>query len=293
LARSLLTELLREGAAHLAEIRSDAPQLEAEHLLAHLLRIPRARLALADDAELTPSLVAAYRELLARRSAREPLQYVLGHTPFADLDLQVGPGVLIPRPETEVLVGELLREWRGGERSGRRGSPFDLIDVGTGSGAILYALLSALPEWRGLGVDRSRAALEWARRNRPTALRERASLVAGDLLESIRLPRGSVWIVAANLPYIPRGELSNLEPEVRDHEPWLALDGGPDGLDLVRRVHPVAAELLAPGGLLALELATDQPERVARELHAGGFFPSLRIYSDWTSRPRGVIARRG
>ena len=294
--RAAIARLLLEAARSLAAIESDAPRAEAEHLLAFATGVTRARLALLDDAALTHAARERFAGLLGRRLSREPLQYILGDVPFAGLDLAVGPGVLIPRPETEALVLEITRELEALESEPSflaSPSPRWMIDAGTGSGAILYALLARAPGWRGVGVDISAEALRYAAKNRPQEQRERAFLLRGDLLQALSPHgRGSVWIVTANLPYIPRGELEALAPEVREHEPPLALDGGEDGLDLVRRLWPEAARILRPHGVLALELAIDQPERVANELAASGAFSLARTIHDWSGRPRGVIARR-
>jgi release factor glutamine methyltransferase len=254
--------------------------------------------------------------------------------PFCELELEVGPGVLIPRGETEVLVDQVARaaaeiggdapapDRRGGdgapagtkENGARpaRGRPAPLlVDVGTGSGAILLALLQRLPGWIGIGTDRSLSALAWARRNRarigrsPASARgpasaavpapetersERAFLVRGELCAGIR--RGSAAVVVSNPPYIRSGELAELAPEIRNHEPHEALDGGEDGLDVVRLLVPEAAAALRPGGILALELAPDQPEVVREWIVARAEFQRATVFQDLAGRPRGVLARK-
>ena len=175
--------------------------------------------------------------------------------------------------------------------SASRSRPPLLIDIGTGSGAILLACLHRLPGWRGFGTDPSAAAMAWARRNRD-ALKfdDRAALLRGDLCQALR--PGSADFVVSNPPYIRREELADLAPEIREHEPREALDGGEDGLEVVRRLIPGAAAALRPGGWLALELAPDQPETVRALLADRGDFDSLRIFQDLAARPRGVLARR-
>lgn len=360
--RRFVQSLVRDAAERLAGIEAGDPRLEAEHLMAAALGVDRkGYLALGDEDPLDDRMPARFEVLLTRRLSRVPLQYVLGTAAFCELDFEVGPGVLIPRSETEVLV-ERVHAWAAGEgaiddlvstrpsRAAVSTAPFRtslptdlsrapwLVDVGTGSGAILLTLLHRLPAWRGLGVDVSGDALSYARRNRDRvlgrgALREgerpdrtmlragssgerehldrtavgpgsprggghpgRAAFVRGNLLDPIA-PRGRddrprIRIVVSNPPYIPSGELGDLAPEIRDHEPRSALDGGPDGLDRVREICEAAGEVLEPGGLLALELAVEQPERITNHLAGLGGFTRIEIYRDLTGRTRGVLARK-
>jgi len=303
-----LSTFLRQAADRLRGIGAGNPRLEAEYLAAHALGVERIDLFRRHDEEPLPSEAAERLEqLLRRRLAREPLQYVLGNVPFCDLLLEVGPGTLIPRSETEILVERVVEaaremtavattmaEGRASAMvaaSASRSRPPLLIDIGTGSGAILLACLHRLPGWRGFGTDPSAAAMAWARRNRD-ALKfdDRAALLRGDLCQALR--PGSADFVVSNPPYIRREELADLAPEIREHEPREALDGGEDGLEVVRRLIPGAAAALRPGGWLALELAPDQPETVRALLADRGDFDSLRIFQDLAARPRGVLARR-
>ncbi len=262
--------------------------LEAQYLLAFALGVTRVTLLRMSDADaLSDPGVARFEDLMRRRLSREPLQYILGTVPFCDLDLLIGPGCLIPRGETEILV----------ERASQalQALPADLpkllVDVGTGSGAILLAMLRRMRDWRGIGTDTSTTALDWAGRNRERArLEERADLVQGDLLSGI-MDR-SAGAVVSNPPYIPRGDFLFLAPEIRNHEPWEALDGGVDGLQCVRRLIPGAARVLAPGGLIALELAPDQPGSVAGILKQSGGFREISVHDDLAGRPRVLLAWR-
>jgi release factor glutamine methyltransferase len=324
--------LLRDATARLADIDAGNPRLEAEYLLAQALSIGRPALLARDPVvPIGPETEARFAGLLARRLARQPLQYVLGTVPFAGLDLVIGPGALIPRGETEVLVEEVAASLRPGEPAGLAGGdglPLDsrgadrpgdgaplLIDVGTGSGAILLGLLSRLPGWRGIGIDTSPAALAWARRNvvrAADALARRAEVAAdqfppgvartlppaglppamllrGDLLSAIRT--ASADAVISNPPYVRSAEIPDLAPEIREHEPPEALDGGPDGLDPFRRLAPEAARVLRWGGLFAVELAPDQPGPAAELLRATGAFEAIRVFRDLAGRERGVLAR--
>ena len=281
------SSLLRRAVERLRGIEAGNPRLEAEYLAAAALGIERIELLRRRaDEPFPPAAVELFERLLARRLARAPLQYVLGTAPFCDLLLEVGPGTLIPRSETEVLVERVVEVVRGTEAS----APL-LVDVGTGSGAILLACLHALPAWKGVGLDRSPEALRWTQRNRDAlGFTSRAALFRGDLCAALR--PGSADLVVSNPPYIRRAELPDLAPEIRDHEPRSALDGGEDGLEVVRRLVPEAEAALCRGGWLALELAPDQPAAVAEALQSGGHFDPVRIFSDLAARPRGVLARK-
>ena len=282
------TVLLRDAARRLAGIGAGNPRLESEYLLAAALGCARIDLFRRDPRAPVPEEArAAFEALLARRFAREPLQYVLGRAPFCELELELGRGALIPRGETEVLVDLVTAEARRLPPT----VPKVLADIGTGSGAILLALLHRLPDWYGVGIDPEPAALNWASRNRLGAgLAQRAELTRGDLTNCLR--PGRLGIVVSNPPYIRTGEIPDLAPEIREHEPRSALDGGEDGLEVVRRLLPGAAEALASGGLLAVELAPDQPPVVAALLEREGPFRQVRVFRDLADRPRGILARR-
>jgi release factor glutamine methyltransferase len=293
-----IRELLRDAAERLWEIGAGNPRLEAEYLLAHAFGIERPAL-LGRDPGLAagPDAEVGFEALLARRLGREPLQYVLGTVPFAGLDLVIGPGTLIPRGETEVLVERVAAALRPGDGPAHDGNSAPLpvhapllVDVGTGSGAIVLALLRQLPGWRGIGIDSSSAALAWARRNRAKVGDRSCELIRGDLLASIRT--GAVDAVVSNPPYIRSAEFPGLAPEILDHEPPQALDGGVDGLEPFRRLVVEAARVLRPGGLFAVELAPDEPDQAAELLAVSGAFHAVRIFIDLAGRKRGLLARR-
>jgi len=291
-----LSALLRQAAARLARIAAGNPRLEAEYLLAAALEVDRPRIfLLVPDAPVPPQARRRFESLIARREAREPLQYILGTVPFCGLELAVGPGVLIPRGETEVLVERVARalagpDFTGGSTGGSTSSRGPLlVDAGTGSGAILLALLARLPSWRGIGVDRSPEALAWARRNGGAA-GERLLWVRGDLLRA--LPGAAAQAVVSNPPYIRTGEIGALAPEIRDYEPRLALDGGEGGLAVFARLAVEAKRVLAPGGLFGVELGADQPREAAEILAASGGFAAAEVFDDLAGRPRGLLARR-
>jgi release factor glutamine methyltransferase len=280
----LLFLLIRDGARRLEGIGAGNPRLEAEYLMAAATGVPRIRLWLVDS-EPDPDAIARFQTLLARRLEREPLQYVLGTADFAGLTLEVGPGVFIPRSETEMLVERVADRLRGGAGAKH------LIDVGTGCGAILLGLLARFPEARGVGIDRASSAIAYSRRNAErTGLADRAALVRGDLLSAVRPAR--VWDgIVSNPPYVLAGEGADLSPEIRFHEPPEALFGGEDGLDVIRSLIPEAAGRLRPGGWLAIEIGITQGSAVL-DLVRPDAWDETTVEPDLTGRPRIFLARR-
>lgn len=251
-----IAEALRRGAAALRMAGIEDAELEAEVLLRHALGLSRAHFLVRLQDELHPDDERRFRDLLQRRRAHVPTAYLTGHREFYSLDLFVAPGVLIPRPETEHVVEEALRI---GRELLARQERVTLVDVGTGSGAIALAVARHLPALRVLAVDCSPAALAVAELNaRRLRLAGRVTFLQGDLLEPVHEP---VDIVAANLPYIPSHVIPTLQPEVRDHEPRQALDGGPDGLRVIDRLlGQVSAHLRDGHGVVILEIGFDQAE---------------------------------
>ncbi len=263
---------LQWATAELASI-TDAPRLEAELLLAHVLRTSRTRLLAHLDHRLDPDQLADYQTIVTLRASGHPLPYLTGHIEFYGLDFEVTPDVLIPRPETETLVERALA---------RR--PATVIDVGTGSGCIAVALAVHLPQATVYATDISMAALTVARRNAERhRVADRVRLLAGDLLAPCS---GAVDLMVSNPPYIAEPEFAALPLSVREHEPRLALDGGADGLAVIRRLLAQAAALLKPGGTLLLEIGASQGKAV-RDL-ARAHFPtaSIRIHPDLAGHDR-------
>ncbi|TYO98520.1 [protein release factor]-glutamine N5-methyltransferase [Geothermobacter ehrlichii] len=274
-----LLRVLQWTAEHLRSKGVDNGRLDAELMLADLLDLDRVGLYLNFDRPLQADELARFRERVKRRAAREPLQYILGRAEFWSLTLHVEPGVLIPRPDTEVLVEEALKRMPQEAAA--------LLDVGTGSGCIALALLHERSDWRALGVDLSPAALRVARCNaEELGLSERFELRRGRLEE---LPAGPWPLIVSNPPYIPRADLAGLMPEVRDFEPVGALDGGPDGLDAYRALTRQTDRLTA-GGWLLVEVGIGQAEAV-RELFAEAGLTELFIRDDYAGVPRVVGGR--
>ncbi|MBW4530939.1 MAG: peptide chain release factor N(5)-glutamine methyltransferase [Aphanothece saxicola GSE-SYN-MK-01-06B] len=221
-------------------------------------------------------------EVLWRRhlDSHEPLQYLVGCCPWRDLELPVAPGVLIPRQETELLVDLALSLWPSGRPQGR------WADLGTGSGCLAIALARSLPASRGFAVEASPEALAQAGANLGRwELQDRVSLLAGDWWQPLAPWWGALDLVVSNPPYIPSATLLELEPVVRQHEPRLALDGGPDGLAAIRSIVAGSSRGLAPGGLLLLEHHHDQSEAVGGLLRAAGL-ERLAVHADLEGRAR-------
>jgi len=233
--------------------------VDARVLAGHALHLDRARLISQSDRVLEAREVNAISGLAARRLKREPVSRILGRKEFWSLALAVTPDVLVPRPETETVVeGALDFVVRGGLRMEK----LRILDIGTGSGALLVALLNELPNATGIGTDISRAALEAARINvTQFGFESRCSLIACDMANDVQ---GHFDLVVSNPPYIARGDIASLAPEVRDYDPILALDGGDDGLAAYRSISADAKRLLAQGGRLFVELGAGQEPSVRK-----------------------------
>ncbi|MFP4476939.1 MAG: peptide chain release factor N(5)-glutamine methyltransferase [Desulfatibacillaceae bacterium] len=266
----------------------DAPRLAAEVLLAHVLDTTRLDLYLRFDQPLQDSELAEYRAIIKRRAAREPLAYVTGKREFWSLDLGVCPDVLIPRPETEGVVEAAINLLpRAGEADARR-----VADLGTGSGAILLALATERPGHRYLGVDRCEKALAMANENAARlGLAGEVEFVRGDWFSALA-GEPPLDLVVSNPPYIRTTDLDGLAPEVRDHEPLTALDGGVDGLDAYRAIIPQAARHLAHDGALVLEIGWDQRDGIAKITDRCGHWRPPEIIPDLAGHDRIAILRR-
>jgi release factor glutamine methyltransferase len=270
-------EALREGVRGLEERDVPSPRVDAEHLLAHALRVSRTDLY-ADERELDDAELGVFRALLRRRAAREPLAYILGEWGFRRLDLAVDARVLIPRPETEVVVERCLERLRGLPEP-------RVLDIGTGSGAIALAIADEHPGARVTATDSSEEALAVARENvRRTGLADRVELLRGDLFASAV---GPFDLVVSNPPYVRGDELDSLQPEIRDYEPREAVIG--EGV--AKAIAAGARHVLRSGAWLVLECADGQAGDVAAELRSLGYADVLAT-PDLARRDRVVEARR-
>ncbi|ALJ11294.1 protein-(glutamine-N5) methyltransferase, release factor-specific [Sphingopyxis macrogoltabida] len=269
-------QALRDAAERLAAV-SDTPRLDAELLMAHALGIERQALLLDPARFAVPGDFAA---LIDRRMAHEPVAYIVGYRDFWTIRVAVGPGVLIPRPDSETLVEAALAHVEDREAS------LHILDLGTGPGTLLLALLSELPEAAGLGVDVSAEALAFARRNAgELQIQDRAIFREGDWTDGVA---GQFDLILCNPPYI--ADCEQLMPDVADHEPAGALFAGPDGLDDYRRIIPDLPRLLAPGGVAILEIGASQLISVSALAEAAGF--TIRCRRDLGGRDRALLLTR-
>jgi release factor glutamine methyltransferase len=270
----------REGAARLREAGVASPERDADLLLAHVLDVPLGRLPLVDD--LAPEAHAHYVALLARRAAREPLQHLTGTAAFRHVELAVGPGVFVPRPETELLAGWAI------EAAGALDRPAVVVDLCTGSGAIARAVADEVPDADVHAVELDEGALAWAERNLGGT---GVDLRHGDLATAFDDLRGTVDVVVCNPPYIPLEAWESVAAEARDHDPHLALFSGQDGLDAIRVLEQRAALLLRPGGVVGAEHADVQGESAPGVFAASGRWLEVTDHRDLAGRPRYLTAR--
>ncbi len=278
---TLLRDVLTTAIQRLAAAGSDTPRLDAEVLLAHTLGYEeRTRLYLQLDQALSAQELARFENLLQRRERREPVAYLTGHKEFFGLDFEVNPHVLIPRPETELLVEATKELVIGAWRLEIENLPITnyqlpiiIADIGAGSGCIAVALAKYLPQATIVAVDLSPEALQVARRNAERhGVAEKITFLQGDLLQPLAHP---VDIIVSNPPYVSRSALAAAQPEVSQYEPRLALDGGPDGLALIQRLLRQAVSRLKPGGALLIEIGFEQGEAV--KALARRCFPSAQL----------------
>lgn len=260
-------ELMRWTQDRFTKAGIEGARTDVEYLLAAAMGCDRMSLYVRHDDVVSPEVKATFRAWVKRRLAREPVAYLLGRRGFhaLDLELEVDRRVLVPRPDTEHLVDWLLEELSSDAAAGA-----PILDVGTGSGAVALAIAKARPEAVVTACDVSEDALTLASKNATSAELE-VRFLRSNLMESVETPEGGWRAVAANLPYIPSAELDALQPEVARWEPRLALDGGADGLDLIRRLIVQAREALAPGAALYLELGHGQSHAVQELMRAAGF----------------------
>lgn len=277
-----MTEVRRLLAVASARLRAagvGSPEHDAAELLAHVLGTMRAGLVVAGEPSAEQE--RDYDALVARRAAREPLQHLTGVVGFRHVELAVGPGVFVPRPETELLAGWAI------ERARDLAAPV-VVDLGTGSGAIARAVLDEVPHARVHATELDEDALAWARRNLEGT---GADLRHGDLAHAFPDLDGAVDVVVSNPPYIPLEAWESVAPEARDHDPHLALFSGEDGLDAMRVLERTAARLLRPGGVVGAEHADVQGASAPAVFASAGRWRDIADHRDLAGRPRFVTAR--
>lgn len=268
-------EIYRQGVAALEKAGIAEAALDARLLLEEVCGTDRSALYAHGERELTQDEEAQYLEKINHRAERIPLQHILGRTEFMGLTFVVNNSVLCPRPDTEVLVEEVLKHLHDGMR---------ILDIGTGSGCILLSLLHYSNDCQGVGVDISGEALQIARTNAKRLEEEQADFVKSSLFENVE---GKFEMIVSNPPYIRSGDIAGLMPEVRDHEPRTALDGGEDGLLFYREITGKAKDHLPGGGMLFYEIGHDQGEAVKQIMEDAGY-REIEIIKDFSGLDRVV-----
>lgn len=286
LAGQTIETARRNLTAHLQGAAIETPDLDARLMIGAVTRLGLTGLITKAEQRLTAFEGARLKDLARRRIGGEPVARLLGHKEFWGLDFQLSPATLVPRPDTETLIEAALDILRA---DGAAARALRIADLGTGSGAILLALLSELPRATGVGTDISLAALQTARANATRlGLGARATFAAGNFAAAIAVPCD---LIVSNPPYIRTGDIQTLSTEVREHDPHRALDGGDDGLDAYRLIVSQAAGLLAPGGTLILEIGQHQSDDVTRLAHAAGLAPHGPPRADLGGVPRALAFR--
>ena len=315
-----ILDLLNEATGFLQKSGIESPRVNAEVLLGHALGLRRLELYTRFDQPVDPARLAAFRELVRRRLARVPLQYITCVVEFYSRTFAMREGVFIPRPETEVLVERALETLRdfSGDREAKDGSPLvsdgqapaRIAEIGVGSGAVLVTILLELPAAIGVGTDVSAAALALARENAERhGVADRARLLEGNLFEPLATlePAGPPETIAAhaghredrfdllvvNPPYLSEAILTTLAPEVREHEPRAALVAGPDGFEALRPLVADAWRFLRPDGVLALEIGETQGGEALALVAGHGAYRDATLWKDYAGKDRVIVARRG
>ncbi len=277
----MLSGLLEKGTAHLRGAGVDGPQREARLLLAHALAVSQEELVVESAVPNVHGMMR-YEALLSRRIAREPLAYIIGYREFWSLPFAVGPGVLVPRPESETLVEEALRIFP------ERDAPIDVLDLGTGSGCLLLSFLHERPQANGIGVDLSQEALAFAERNAyDLGLWQRVAMINGSWTEKISDVFDAIFV---NPPYVALGDLTSLAPEIV-YEPVTALAGGSDGFEAYRQLAPILGVRLKKGGRAFLEIGAGQADRI-KDVFAASGLSTLYSVADLAGILRCLVLER-
>ena len=283
-----ILELVRWTTDYFSAHQLESPRAEAEILLAHTLGARRIDLYLNYDQPLDKHERERFKALIKRRLSGEPVAYITGIREFWSLELMVGPGVLIPRPETECLVEAVLPFLKDDTGSSKRS-----LDMGTGSGAIVIALAHEYPEGRFVAMDHSIEALQLARQNaRKHRVDDRIGWYCGNWHAPLKMNHETFDLIVANPPYIRSGDINGLQTEIRNHEPRMALDGSRDGMACLRTIIQAAHRYLCDGGMLALEMGFDQAGAVTEINNGVGQYDHLRIIKDYSGLDRVAMMRK-
>lgn len=280
--------LLETATDYLADKGIENARLNAEVLLAHQLHVQRISLYLNFEQPLTEKEVSGFRSLIKRRLQHEPLQYITGRQEFWSLSFQVNPHVLIPRPETEILVEQAMVL----AKALADGTQLRFLDLGTGSGVIAVAMAKEIPESLVLATDISEEALDVARANaQEHGVSSNITFIQGDLFEPLMLEKPAFHLIASNPPYVCTHEISGLHSEVALYEPKAALDGGKDGMDYLREIVAQAPQFLLPGGWLLLEMSPYQVEKALFILTETDVYQNTKAIEDYSHHQRVVMAQ--
>jgi len=286
-----IRDLLNVTSDYLKRKDIEAPRLNAEVLLAHLLGLSRVQLYLRFDQPLNEQEVSRYRVLIKRRLNREPTQYITGWQEFWSLDFKVGPAVLIPRPESELLVEKALSLYREGRIP--QTDKLRLLDLCTGCGALAVALAREIPDAAVWATDISEEALAIARRNAAKHnVTSRMEFMTGNLCEPSLARNLTFDLIVSNPPYIRSDDFDDLPPEVRMHEPRLALDGGKEGMVYIERILRIGPDCLRPGGWVLVEMDPEQTSNALELIKETGQYEEWERAEDYSHRYRVVVARR-
>jgi release factor glutamine methyltransferase len=284
-----ILKLLKWTTAYFKSHHVEQPRATAEILLAHTLGVGRVDLYVQYDRLLEEGELGRFKGYITRRIQREPVAYIVGKKEFWSMDFEVAPGVLIPRPETETLVQAALMIVPAEPTP----APSRILDLGTGSGAVVVAMASERPGHKFYAVDRSEEVLSVAQGNaRAHGLDKNITFLEGNWFDPVQDQGARFDVIVSNPPYISTRELEELPPEISQHEPREALDGGPDGLDAIRLIVREASDHLAPGGWLLFEIGHDQWVGVEKLMSAAKTYMDMDVMKDYGGRDRVARARR-